>query len=202
MEGRFPFSPKFRKFRLEMERTSSVLTDWNISLGTPLKVVNFERSGHFGRSDRIVPFHFDKIVFPTTALLYPPYKDNNQTRGGLGRVCTNGMYRSIGHLGTYRIFVEWKAPEMSNFDSPLTYQVRLGNAPSLDPSKRKFLSFVWPSWLQPLLKRHKFFAKVKIRHQTSHLISPNKKVIFLADFLVHASFLSLRIQPFLLASRL
>ena len=30
MEGRFPFSPKFRKFRLEMERTSSVRSDWNI----------------------------------------------------------------------------------------------------------------------------------------------------------------------------
>ena len=30
MEGRFPFSPKFRKFRLEMKRTSSVRSDWNI----------------------------------------------------------------------------------------------------------------------------------------------------------------------------
>ena len=29
-EERFPFSPKFRKFLLEMERTSSVLSDWNI----------------------------------------------------------------------------------------------------------------------------------------------------------------------------
>ena len=77
-------------------------------LRTPLKVVHFDRSGHFGRSDRIVPFHFDKIVFPSTALLYPPYKDNNQTCGGLGRVCANGMYRSIGHLGTYRILIEWK----------------------------------------------------------------------------------------------
>ena len=111
-------------------------------LRTPLKAVHFDRSGHFGRSDRIVPFHCDKIVFPSTALLCPPYKDNNQKRGGLGRVCANGMYRSIGHLGTYRIFVEWKAPEMSNLYSPLTYQVRPGNGPRLDPSKRKFLSFV------------------------------------------------------------
>ena len=69
-------------------------------LGTPLKVVHFDRSGHFGRSDRIVSFHFDKIGFPSTAILYLPYKDNNQTRGGLGRVCANGMYRSIGHFGT------------------------------------------------------------------------------------------------------
>ena len=30
MEGRFPFTPKFQKFRLEMERTSTVRSDWNI----------------------------------------------------------------------------------------------------------------------------------------------------------------------------
>ena len=62
------------------------------------------------------PFPFDKIVVPSTALLYPAYKNNNQTRGGLGRVCATGMYRSIG-LGHVKfpkfqtgVFVEWKAP--------------------------------------------------------------------------------------------
>ena len=44
------------------------------------------------------PFPFAKIVVPSTALLYPAYKNNNQTRGGLGRVCATGMYRSIGHV--------------------------------------------------------------------------------------------------------
>ena len=48
---------------------------------------------HFGRSNRI-----DKIVVPSTALLYPAYKNNNQTRGGLGRVCAIVMYRSIRHV--------------------------------------------------------------------------------------------------------
>ena len=43
-------------------------------------------------------FLFDKIVVPSTALLNPAYKNNNQTRGGLGRVCSTRMYRSIGHL--------------------------------------------------------------------------------------------------------
>ena len=33
--------------------------------------------------------------FPSPALLYPAYKNNNQTCGGLGRVCATGMYRSI-----------------------------------------------------------------------------------------------------------
>ena len=41
---------------------------------------------------------------------------NNKTRGGLGRVCATGMYRSIEHLRFPKfqtgIFVEWKAPLM------------------------------------------------------------------------------------------
>ena len=44
------------------------------------------------------PFPFDKIVVPNTALLYPAYKKNNQTRCGLGRVCVTGKYRSIGNV--------------------------------------------------------------------------------------------------------
>ena len=38
---------------------------------------------------------------------------NNKTRGGLGRVCATGMYRSTEHVKfpTFQtgIFVEWKA---------------------------------------------------------------------------------------------
>ena len=44
------------------------------------------------------PFPFDKFIVPSTALSYRAYKNNNQTRGGLGRVCVTGMYRSIGHV--------------------------------------------------------------------------------------------------------
>ena len=50
----------------------------------------------------------------STALLYPAYENNSQTRGGLVRVCATGMYRSIGHVEFPKfqtgIFVEWKAP--------------------------------------------------------------------------------------------
>ena len=57
----------------------------------------------------------DKIFVPSTALLYPACKNNNQTRGGLGGVCATGMYRSIGLLKFPQfqtgIFVEWKAPK-------------------------------------------------------------------------------------------
>ena len=43
-------------------------------------------------------FPFDKIVVPSTALLYPAYMNNNQTRGRSSRVYATGMYRSIGHV--------------------------------------------------------------------------------------------------------
>ena len=69
------------------------------------------------------PFPFDTIVVPRTALLYPTYKNNNQTRGVLGRVCATGMYRSVGHVKFPKfqigIFVEWKAPEIMWCDLPL-----------------------------------------------------------------------------------
>ena len=83
--------------------------------GPALKMVHFDQSGHFGRWDRNVPFHLTKLL-SSAALLYPAYKNNNQTRGGLGRVCPTGMYRSTGHLKFLKfqteIFVEWKAPHV------------------------------------------------------------------------------------------
>ena len=62
------------------------------------------------------PFPFDKIVISSTALLYPAHKNNNQTWGGLGRVCATRMYRSIGQAKFPKfktgIFVEWEAPRV------------------------------------------------------------------------------------------
>ena len=44
--------------------------------------------------------------------MYPSYKNNNQTRGGLGRICATRMYLSIGHVDFPKfqsgICVEWK----------------------------------------------------------------------------------------------
>ena len=72
--------------RNQMERTFSFRSDRNIWLG-------------------------GKIVVLSNALLYPAYKNNNQTRGGLGRV---GSGRCIGHVKCLKFqtgtFVEWKAP--------------------------------------------------------------------------------------------
>ena len=61
------------------------------------------------------PFPFYKIVVPSTALLYPSYESNNQTRGGLAcRVCATEMYRSIGPVKFPKfqteVLAEWKAP--------------------------------------------------------------------------------------------
>ena len=102
-QGRFPFNPKFRKFRLvhrlriqNLVPTSNGTDHFGLVQpeysGQALKDVQFDRSGYLGRSvGPQCPFPFDKIVVPSTALLYPAYKNNNQTRGGLSRVCTTGM---------------------------------------------------------------------------------------------------------------
>ena len=96
--GHFPFNPKLQKFQLlhQMERTISVWSNRNIwdqlwrwsTLTVPL-------SWSVGPK---WPVPFDKIVVPSTALLYLTYKNNNQTRGDLGRVCATGMYCSTGHV--------------------------------------------------------------------------------------------------------
>ena len=75
-------------------------------------------------------FSFDIIVVPRTALLYPTYNYNNQTRGGLGRVYATGMYRSIAHVEfpkfQTRIFVEWKVtPDLKIFPFKQEAQVVL-----------------------------------------------------------------------------
>ena len=64
------------------------------------------------------PFPFAKIVIPSTALLYPAFKNNNQTRGGLGRVCATEMHHSIPHVKFPKfrtaVSVEWKANKPTN----------------------------------------------------------------------------------------
>ena len=49
----------------------------------------------------------------------PACKNNNQARGGLGRVCAPRMYRSIEHVKFQKfqtgIFVEWKVPSVFLF---------------------------------------------------------------------------------------
>ena len=64
---------------------------WGVKWNGPFR---FGPTGIFGTSLVKVP----KCPFPfdSTTLLYPAYKDNNQTRGGLGR-CAIGMSRSIAH---------------------------------------------------------------------------------------------------------
>ena len=84
------------------------------NLGPALKVVLFDRSGYLSVGPKCFS-PFVKIVVPSTAVLYPAFKNNNQTRGCLGRVFATGMYRSIGHVKSVSkfrtgIFVEWKTP--------------------------------------------------------------------------------------------
>ena len=109
-EGAQPKIPEI-SVRNQMERTISIrsiwdhLSRWSTSTGQATSV---------GRTEMSPQVPFDKIVVPSTALLYPAYKNNNQTRGGLGRVCATGMYRCIGRVEFPKfqigVFAKWKAP--------------------------------------------------------------------------------------------
>ena len=59
--GRFPF----RKFRLvKSNETDHFGLVRPVYSGPALKLVHSDRSGHFGRSDRNVPFHLAKLLSP------------------------------------------------------------------------------------------------------------------------------------------
>ena len=128
---RFPFSPKFRKFRLEIK--------WNGSFWfgpTGIFGTTFDRSAHFRQIGLKGPFPFDKIIVPSVTFLHPFYKNNIQTRGGLGPVCATGMHRSMDSIGhgisklsrQTGIFVERKAPHnLLLGDSKKIQTVNCGN---------------------------------------------------------------------------
>ena len=103
--GLLPFSQKFRKSFLEINK-------WN----GPFR---FGPTGIFGNTFEGGPrcpvwsflsvrptchFALGKIVVPSTALLYLTYKNNDQTRGGLGRVCATRMCHSIQGTWNFRNF--------------------------------------------------------------------------------------------------
>ena len=81
-----------------MERTTNfalVLPEYS---RPALKVLHFDRSGYLGGSARNNPFHLSKLLSPVPLFWYPAYKNNNQKRGGLVRVCATGMHRFIGYV--------------------------------------------------------------------------------------------------------
>ena len=105
-QGLFPFNPKFRKFRLlhQMEGFILIWSDqnfwnqlWRWSTLTGLVILAWPKC----------PFPFDKIVVPSCALLCPAYKNNNQMRSGLGRVCANRMYHAIGYVNVQSFKLEF-----------------------------------------------------------------------------------------------
>ena len=67
--------------------------------GPALKVIHFDRSGHFigrfGRSDRHVPFHLTKLLFPLPLSCLQEQQPNAQW---LGSGLCNWNVPSIGHV--------------------------------------------------------------------------------------------------------
>ena len=62
--------------------------------GPALKVVHFDRSGHFSRTDRNVPFHLTKLLFPLP--LFCVLLTRTMPKRAVAWVCATGMYGSIG----------------------------------------------------------------------------------------------------------
>ena len=76
------------------------------------------------------------IVVPSTALLYPACKNNDQTRGGLGRIYVKFKKFQTG------IFVEWKAPLVMSVVLPfyrITREVNPGLANFRNLAEQQFL---------------------------------------------------------------
>ena len=74
--------------------------------GPALKVVHFDRSGHFGRSDRNVPFHLTKLLSPV--LLFCTLLTGTITK----RVAFENSRTEQVEFLTFQtgIFVKWEAP--------------------------------------------------------------------------------------------
>ena len=130
-KGHFLFNPKFWKFQLvhQVEWTNGpnglVLPEYS---KPPWKLVHFVWLGYLGQWDGKCPFPFDQITAPSTALLSPAYKINNQTSGGLGRVCaTTPLHVHVELLKFLTtIFVAWKAPKvlsMTKMSLPMRSQM-------------------------------------------------------------------------------
>ena len=146
-KGHFLFNPKFRKFQKvhQVEWTNGpnglVLPEYS---KPALKLVHFVWLGYLGRSvGRKCPFPFDKIAAPSTALLPPAYKINNQTCSGLGRVCaTTPLYVHVEFLKFLtRIFVAWKAAKVlstTKMSLPMRSQMS------------------WSQWFMPMQEPIKF----------------------------------------------
>ena len=110
--GHFTFNPKFHKFWLAQCTSFQFGLTWifgTSSEGGPLWPV---WSFWLVRQKCLLPF--DKIVVPSTALLYSAYRKNNQTCSGLDWVYATGIFHSIWHVEFPKfqtgIFVEWKKP--------------------------------------------------------------------------------------------
>ena len=98
-----PFNTKLQKFRLVYQIEQIISVVLSEYLWPALKVVHFDRTK--------ISLSIWHIVVPSTALLYPGYKNNNQTHDGLGRVCATWMYRFIRHVKFPNFqTLEWKAP--------------------------------------------------------------------------------------------
>ena len=138
VNGRFPFNPpKLANFRLVQQNwTDHFGLVWPEYSGPALKVVHFDRSGHFGRSDRNVPFHLTKLLSPV--LLFCTLLTRTITK----RVAFENSRTEQVEFLTFQtgIFVKWKAP----CDIKYLYQ---------DWFEKSWMKICWRKLVNNLLER-------------------------------------------------
>ena len=93
--------------------------------GPASKVVHFDRSGHFGRSDRNVPFHLTKLLCPVPLFCVLLTRTiPKRAVAWVGSVqpeytVTLGVKFPKFQTG---IFVEWKAPHVYTMSDSFSYE--------------------------------------------------------------------------------
>ena len=118
--GAFYSAPKIREIlvRNQMKHTDfgSVRPEY---LGPPWKVVHFDRSTHFGRSDRNVPFYLIILFFPVPLFCILLTRTIPRCAVTWVLVSVSGIYHFIGHVEFPKfqtgIFIEQKAFPLSYF---------------------------------------------------------------------------------------
>ena len=119
---------------------------WPEYSGPALVMVLFDQFSHFSTLDQNqCTFPFEKIVVPSTTLLFPACKNNYFTKRAVAQldwVCATRMYCYTGHVKFQTgIFAEWKAH--LNTGLPRTIRAGLGGRLHWPHSKVECCIICW-----------------------------------------------------------
>ena len=156
--------------------------------GPALKVVHFDRSGHFGRSDRNVPFHLTKLLSPVP--LFCILLTRTITKRAVAWV-GSVQPECIVPLRNFRN-VEWKAPMVSEYKGR-NLEATVLYAPSTQTCicfnlEMRFFPPVWPAvrtYLVKTVTKNASFQKLTPFTGFSFTCWRSKTEVFEYDDVIH-----------------